>query len=372
MKLIYLNIALSSVFDSQVVELLKAYESSGEFEDIILLYGWKNKAEIEIVKEKFTDSSISIIFFKAYPNYLILDWLTVFSILKVIKPIKKMNEYIFHVRGEVPGYYLLKALKLISCNKTKVLVDIRGASIEEVQIYSPLPAILKKLKVSLNKKALNCIKENNIKLSAVSLALKEYLITKGSKDDEIMINHCLAGKDFYFDPEKRVRVRKELNLSNDDICIVFSSGGSANWQNSEIVMDILRHNDKVKVLNLAKKEIIHNRVINRFVPYREMPSYLCAADFGLIIRNDNIVNNVACPVKLVEYYSCGLPVIHNNTIAMIRNYDFLSAKSISLDEIAGLDLLAFDLDRCQLSKAAISIFGIDQSSSIYRQICNVL
>ncbi|MCF8296014.1 MAG: hypothetical protein K9J13_00595 [Saprospiraceae bacterium] len=372
MKLIYLNIGLSSVFDSQVLELLETYERSRKFEDIILLYGWRDQSEIIMIKKKFEQNSIRLVFFKTYPSFPVISWLTINSMASKLLDISNVEDYTIHVRGEVLGYYLHKAYKLIGCKITKLLVDVRGASIEEIQIYASLPAIFKKIKVLLNMKALYYLRNNRAKMSVVSQALKDYLIAKGFMEEDVMISHCLAGKKFYFDPEKRVRVRKELNLSDDDVCIVFSSGSSANWQNSEVINDLINSNDKMKILNLSRKQINHNRVINRFVPYKEMTGYLCAADYGLIIRDDNIVNNVACPVKLVEYYSCGLPVIHNDTIALIRNYDFLSAKSTTMDEITGLDLHAFDIDRCQLSNVALSLFGIDRISSIYRQTYSVL
>ena len=41
---------------------------------------------------------------------------------------------------------------------------------------------------------------------------------------------------------------------------------------------------------------------------------LSAADFGLLLRENNIVNNVASPTKFAEYLMAGLPVIISNGI----------------------------------------------------------
>ena len=41
----------------------------------------------------------------------------------------------------------------------------------------------------------------------------------------------------------------------------------------------------------------------------EVPKYLLAADYGLLIRENTVTNQVASPVKFAEYLACGLPVI---------------------------------------------------------------
>ncbi len=45
------------------------------------------------------------------------------------------------------------------------------------------------------------------------------------------------------------------------------------------------------------------------VPHDEVPTYLAAADVGLLIRSDSKVNEVASPVKFAEYLASGVPII---------------------------------------------------------------
>lgn len=48
----------------------------------------------------------------------------------------------------------------------------------------------------------------------------------------------------------------------------------------------------------------------RSVPQQEVPRWLCAADYGLLLRRDDPVNRVACPVKFGEYIAAGVrPVL---------------------------------------------------------------
>ena len=46
------------------------------------------------------------------------------------------------------------------------------------------------------------------------------------------------------------------------------------------------------------------------VPPEELPCAIADAKFGLLLREDNIVNNIATPTKLSSYMSCGLiPIV---------------------------------------------------------------
>lgn len=342
-----------------------------KFESIILLYGWKNRSELDRIKGKFQDSDIKVIFFQASPNYPVIDWLTIYSMAKVLRKLDELDSYVFHVRGEVPGYYLLKALKLLRIKKPRLLVDIRGASIEEISYYSTLPELLKRLKIYLNKKAMSYLKRKEVRISAVSKSLKNYLLKRGFSDDLIGINHCIAGSAFQFDQEKRKIKRDELGLRDEDICIVFSSGGGAAWQNYQVMYDIIDANKKLIILNLSKSEITHMRVINRFVSYQEVPDYLCAADYGLLIRDDSIVNKVACPVKLVEYICCGLLIIHNDTIGIMKDYDLLSDSSLSISSISEIEESQSVKQRVSMKVSAENLFSAEKITKNYLKVYGI-
>ena len=43
--------------------------------------------------------------------------------------------------------------------------------------------------------------------------------------------------------------------------------------------------------------------------HHQVPDYLSAADYGLLLREENVTNGVASPVKFAEYLSCGLQIL---------------------------------------------------------------
>lgn len=53
------------------------------------------------------------------------------------------------------------------------------------------------------------------------------------------------------------------------------------------------------------------------VPHTIVMNYLCAADIGIILRENHIINWISRPTKVLEYQAAGLSLYHNNTIAML-------------------------------------------------------
>ena len=227
-----------------------------------------------------------------------------------------LKDVIFHTRGEVMAWHLSKILDVKY--RKNIIPDIRGAGVEEIKEFSKLRFLKKTLKIYNYNSAFKNLNKFN-QLSAVSIFLKEYLVNNYKIDPvNIRITPSLAGPNFLFDQLQRTKFRNELNLSNDDILVVFSSGGTANWQNNDILKILAEKG--LKVLNLSKKKIEHKNVINKFVSYSEVPFYLNAADVAIIWRDKSIVNKVASPVKFSEYVCCGLPVIANESVDMIKDY----------------------------------------------------
>lgn len=68
----------------------------------------------------------------------------------------------------------------------------------------------------------------------------------------------------------------------------------------------------------ATYQLPRDAVIYIHVPHKEVVPLLCAADYGLLFREQHIVNWTSRPTKLLEYQSAGLQVIHNNSIEILQ------------------------------------------------------
>jgi len=366
--LFYFCDGIGSVFDSQVLALLKAIDEKSKFRKIYLFLGIKNKNEKKELLDREAPPGIETVLFKSYPNYPLFNFLNRNSIQNALHNQNIiLSEVIFHTRGEMIAWHLCKVLK--NEYHKNILPDVRGASVEEIQEFYNFNKVMKSLKINNYKKSIKSINKLN-SISVVSDSLKKYLVSNYQIDPEkIVKTPCLAGANFQYNESQREKIRKELNLSKDDILIVFSSGGTANWQNND-VLNMLAEKG-LKVLNLSKKVISHKNVFNKFISYSEMPLYLNSADIAIIWRDKSIVNKVASPVKFSEYVCCGLPVIANYSVDMISEYITKHDCGILIDSFDDIEISTLnDLkqkDRKKISEAGILNFGIDSIVNQYFQ-----
>lgn len=104
-------------------------------------------------------------------------------------------------------------------------------------------------------------------------------------------------------------------------------GGMATWQRFDIVVQlmnvVLRHTPnahfsvatpdvdlcKSILCKHASMDLLERTRVVRLDSKGAVAEFLSAQEFGFLIRDDNPVNNVASPIKLAEYMSCGVCVI---------------------------------------------------------------
>lgn len=367
--LIYFCNDIGSVFYSQVIELLNRICEEKYFYKQYLILGIKNREEKSKIKEEIIHPNLKIIYYKSFSNFPFTNLLNRVSLKSALKWIRILDkDIIFHTREEILGWHLFKILN--KSNRSKILIDIRGANIEEIKQYYDSILLWKKLKVLNYKKSIKTLaKIKNI--SVVSESLKNYLINNFRIERErIFITSSLAGKDFKFDCGKRKQIRNELCVQDDEILLVFSSGGGAEWQNNYAIK--LFAEKRFKVLNLSKKTLLHKNIINKFVDYFKMPDYLAAADAAIIWREESIVNKVASPVKFSEYLCCGLPVISNNKVDLIVDVINKYNVGIILEKIDQLNEETISKilkqDRQYISQVGQENFGLENILKKYRTI----
>ncbi len=114
--------------------------------------------------------------------------------------------------------------------------------------------------------------------------------------------------------------RQQIGFGDDDIVLVYS-GSTAGWQSFDLLKTflsrVLMAEARVKVLFLSEqdknvdalKALFPGRILQRFVSHKEVTSILTACDYGILIREKSVTNQVASPTKFAEYLSAGLPVI---------------------------------------------------------------
>jgi glycosyltransferase involved in cell wall biosynthesis len=129
-----------------------------------------------------------------------------------------------------------------------------------------------------------------------------------------------------FSESLRRSFRDDLGISGRTVLVY--SGGVASWQKIGNVISLFNYL-KPKVSNLFMLFLTHEpyllegmikgqihpgdlKVLS--VPHREVGAYLCAADVGVLLRENTLTNHVASPIKFSEYMCCGLPCILSSNI----------------------------------------------------------
>lgn len=114
---------------------------------------------------------------------------------------------------------------------------------------------------------------------------------------------------------------------------VIYAGGAQVWQNVDLMLESIKRakcrcsctfltgdvaifQEKVAALGLEGITIAS-------IPKEEVYDFYSHSDYGFVLREDTLVNRVACPTKLVEYLSCGvIPIVIHPAIGDFADYGY--------------------------------------------------
>ncbi|WP_417860052.1 hypothetical protein [Winogradskyella sediminis] len=255
-----------------------------------------------------------------YPNSIILmmfprlnNWKMNLFQLAFVKGIKK--EAIF-ARGPM-AFYLANKLN------SNVTYDGRGAVKAEMEEY-PKMIPNKKLVHSIISAERSAVLNAKYKI-AVSEKLVEYWRNEFDyRGSNHIIIPCTLTKSMVVDEEFKKELFFKYNWGQKDIVLIYS-GSIAGWQSFEKISDLIEkwiEAQNVKVLFLSKRNDVLEKLILKYpnnikqewVGHDEVGNYLSIGDYGILIREDNVTNAVASPVKFAEYLNSGLKVLISKNI----------------------------------------------------------
>jgi glycosyltransferase involved in cell wall biosynthesis len=129
---------------------------------------------------------------------------------------------------------------------------------------------------------------------------------------------------FKFNARQRDRIRSELGV-RDKWVLVYSGSVSLSWQRFECVCQLVQrlvaagqpafllalvHPDgHATAQKLMVQHGLESCAVLRAVHPQEMGEWLSAADVGLFLRHNHMMNRVVTSAKLGEYLAAGLPLI---------------------------------------------------------------
>lgn len=234
---------------------------------------------------------------------------------------------------------------------TPVVVDFHGACIEEARNRRELERRdvslqwLEKAEQLAVSKAAACL--------VVSRAMINYL---KQKHGQIYVSPTyevpICVENDFFLPLEREFARHALGVPASSPLLVYC-GGAQEYQcldeMRELLVALIAVLPDVHLLIISRDEKkfqdvfrgLENRITLRSVASKEVPHLLIAADAGLLLRRDHVLNRVSCPTKFAEYLACGVPVITTPFAGHAGELVYQYAAGVVLsDPATGVDTVA--------------------------------
>jgi glycosyltransferase involved in cell wall biosynthesis len=157
----------------------------------------------------------------------------------------------------------------------------------------------------------------------VSTPLRDLLVRRYRLDPERCTVVPCAADEEKFHPDKADRAAARSALGLTDRFVLIYPGRFGRWHYNDETFRVVRGlldadesiffliitPDREAAVSLASALLPDGRYAIRSAEHGEVPRFLRAADLGILLRERNPVNLVACPTKFAEFVMSGLPVL---------------------------------------------------------------
>lgn len=244
-----------------------------------------------------------------------LHWFFIFKLILAAKCVYVHS--VFNVVFALPAYLLRK----------KIVTDVHGAVPEETHAQG------KSVRALIRSLAERVASYRSTALVCVTQRMADHLARKYPNSAPPLILPI-------FNTELARREGESLDMPRNIPPTMIYAGGLQIWQNIEKMLEFAVINKKYKYLfltpdsdSLRARALKYGDIDADFFscPHSQVAEYYRAADFGFLLRDDNIINNVACPTKAIEYMAYGvIPVVLNMGIG---DFEALGASFLLLSEM---------------------------------------
>lgn len=245
-------------------------------------------------------------------------------------------------------------LNLIKKYGYKMVLDFHGCVIEEMEMMNA-----PKWKIDNMRKYEECALKNIKTFVSVTNNMTEYYKNKypESKDSRYIL------LPIYNDS----KINCEEKIYTERINIIYS-GRNYIWQNSELMIatiaKIVKQNaesifnftfltpDIIEFKEIAARYGVEDKITFKSVPPDKLNDEYSKAHLGFILRDNNTVNRVACPTKLVEYMKAGIiPVVMQPEIGdfnkigykYILNSDLIAGNLLNFEQLQEMQKINYEI-----------------------------
>lgn len=225
---------------------------------------------------------------------------------------------------------LFKVLPVVDFSK--LLLDVHGVVPEEHKfmgktLYYHLFNVAERLAIKYAYKIIH-----------VTKAMEAHFQNKYNFDN-------IAERSLVFPIFESVAVTKNIEKWGRDEFDCVYAGGTQAWQNIDMMMGLIKGKEKhgnerynvflpeIQVPMFKKKysAVIESADVKvGSLSKEQVINFLMESHLGFILRDNILVNRVACPTKLIEYLECGvIPIIHHENIG---DFSALGYQYLTKDE----------------------------------------
>ncbi|MGJ1291962.1 hypothetical protein [Sphingobacterium multivorum] len=239
-----------------------------------------------------------------------------FTIIRLFRKASKV--YIHSV------YNVLPSFPYISSINNKYILDLHGVVPEENALVG-----LKFRSSVFNKCEQLIFSKSNTTIITVTDSMREHFEKKYTGNKVKFIKYIIF-------PNNLKQYVGGVAAIDNKVHIVYS-GNLQKWQNIDLMLDtmenMMRNKNYVFHLLTGESEELNRLVLERIghserISIRSLhPSQLgevySQCHYGFVLRDDIIVNNVACPTKIIEYMNYGIvPIVLNDNIGDFKSYGY--------------------------------------------------
>lgn len=305
----------SGIYESQVIDVVNFIEN--EFKKKITLLAfipfWGNfkdyKYHKSIIKSKVNSSIILPCLPNHFPRFYMYFYIFFLFFFK------KRNGVI--CRDVIPTYLMIKT-KFYT--KNKICYDGRGAVIAQMEEYNIYHKKLKKFLYEIEPYVVN---HSDFRIAVSNNLVKHWKEKFNYSQNKHVVIPTTISRNLEINISKKDK--SIIGFNNNDIVLVYS-GSDYSWQSFELIIKFIEeqllNNELIRVLFLSKenpsiiklKNLYKNKIQIKWVDVNQVNNYLINCDYGLILREDTITNNVSSPTKIGEYLFAGLKLIITENI----------------------------------------------------------
>ncbi|MBI4667792.1 MAG: glycosyltransferase [Elusimicrobia bacterium] len=313
-----------TVFDSQVLSLLRLTKAQGVSSHLVVFHNWKEfffkrPYLVEKTAQCLRIAGCSLDLLPRIPRNIFRINERLFKLNHAGRPAPRL----IHARGFQSAALACRLKR--RWPGLRVILDCRGLEAEEFLMITEReknrsPNWLDRCWFAKIKDQEKEAVEQADHIFCVSHSLKRYLISAhGVSENRIDVIPCCAdSRRFPWPPPRREFFRKKLGLENRLVLVY--AGSVRAWQPADWLAKGLMAAKKAapnaflliltpqrgKALKaLAEHKCHSGDYCVMAADHSTMPEYLSAGDIGFLLRESHLVNEVACPTKTAEYLASG-------------------------------------------------------------------